>query len=142
MTKQELLALADRVEALQGADREIDAEIACAIKFPKLRPVRPDDFDGKYGYSAGNIKVDTGFMMAHSYTASIDAALSLVPEMWVVASLEWWPCTKRASVTLREVRKNDWGVGYDQTCGDGRSEASLPALAITAASLRAKASRL
>ena len=83
MTRATLLALAERVEAATGADRELDAAIDCAVRLPDLRPAQPDDFDGKYGYSAGNIKCEHGFLMSYRYTASLDAAMSLyitIPE--------------------------------------------------------------
>ncbi|ODP39237.1 hypothetical protein [Sphingomonas turrisvirgatae] len=78
----ELLALAERCEIVAGTDRVLDAEIECATRFEHLRPARPDDFDGKYGYTPGNLKVDTGFLMAYSYTRSLDDAMTLVPDGW------------------------------------------------------------
>lgn len=81
-TSATLLSLADRVEAGSGVDRALDAEIACAVVHRNLRPAAPDDFDGKFGYSPGNMKVDTGFLMSRPYTGSLDAAMTLVPAGW------------------------------------------------------------
>lgn len=78
-----LLDLAKRCEQATGPDRELDALIDCAIRFPHLRPARPEDHkEHQRGYppSKGDIWCPTGFLMAQSYTRSIDAALTLVPE--------------------------------------------------------------
>lgn len=72
-----------KLEAATGPSRELDAEIDCAVRFPDLRPARPDDHkehQRSYPPSAGYIWCPTGFLMASSYTSSIDAALTLVPE--------------------------------------------------------------
>lgn len=126
MTRTTLLALAERVEAATGADRELDAAIDCAVRLPDLRPAQPDDFDGKYGYSAGNIKCEHGFLMSYRYTASLDDAMSLVP-----SGYEWsvnWCGNSVANVS-------EIGVDYPVHCGG----AATPALALTAACLRALA---
>ena len=73
-TLQDLKA---RVDAASGPDRRLDAELCCAFHLTGLRPAEPDDFDGKYGYSPGNLKCEHGFLQADSYTRSIDSAVSL-----------------------------------------------------------------
>ena len=140
----DMAALASIVEALQDTDREVDAEIAIAVDGGEIVWLQAngtmDMYPARQYVSAMHVR---GFGRAPipAYTASIDAAMALLPENWVVASLEWWPVTTRSSVTLREVRKNSWGIGYDEDCGDARSWASTPALAITAAAIRALAHR-
>ena len=69
-----------KLEAATGPSRELDAEIDCAVRFPDLRPARPDDHkEHQRGYppSAGDIWCPTGFLMASSYTSSFDAILTL-----------------------------------------------------------------
>lgn len=60
MDKDALLALADRVEALTGPDREVDAAIWCEL-------------NGEMAVLTPNLSY---------YTASLDAAMTLVPEGW------------------------------------------------------------
>jgi len=144
MTEEErakLLALADRVEALAGPDREVDAEIACAIKFRNHRPAQPDDFDGKYGYSPGDIKVDTGFLTAESYTRSLDAAMTLLDRHGVLLHLsdigaDGLPYARVGRPDLDEApifSGISSGIAVKATPTSGL------AIALTAASLRARA---
>lgn len=77
-----------------------------------------------------------------TFLCSLDAAMTLLPPGWVIASLDWWPMTRRAGVTLREVRDQTWGVGFDETTGDARSQAATPALALTATALLALAEQV
>lgn len=65
MTKrEELLSLADRVEALAGPNFAIETEIAYALDLP---------LEG----------------MAKPYTASLDAAMTLVPDGWRVYTADF-----------------------------------------------------
>ena len=76
----DLLVLADRVEKLTGGDRRVDAEIACAVMFPSLRPAEPNDhieYQRGYPPSRGDIWTPTGFLMSDNYTSSINAARSI-----------------------------------------------------------------
>jgi len=116
-----LLALADRCERATGTDRELDGAIAMAM-FPAHR---------------------RGMYVRRHYTASLDAAVSAVPEGWRVSTADWsiagrytWmlkgPCTR-------------WVIGPDgekEAGSDWSAYAvshSHPALALCAAALRAKA---
>jgi hypothetical protein len=74
-----LSTLADRVEAATGPDREIDDEIRTAMA---------------YTYETGTL--------APRYTASLDAAMTLVPEGW----------------DSRRVGCTDDGRGYAQLAAD------------------------
>lgn len=81
-----------RLESASGPDRELDALICCIAERP--RAIRwywtgatgmprqlPDDWDLlKGGMGSASIRA-----MAPSYTASIDAALTLVPDNWTRA---------------------------------------------------------
>lgn len=131
MARDKLLALAERVEAATGADRELDAAIYQALN-PHMRPIPNCEtwrfFDpaktnhmtaAKY-FLGGNA---TG--VAKSYTSSFDAAMSLVP-----SGCEWsvnWCGNSVANV-------NRIDVDYPVHCG----HAATPALALTAAALRAR----
>lgn len=130
VSADKMLALAERVEALTGPDRLIDAEIACAVKFRNLRPARPDDFDGKFGYSPGNIKVEDGFLMAASYTRSLDDAASLVPD-----AHDWSLHVDNGEAIAGCMPASPEGCDLANIVG------ATPALALCAAALRAMASR-
>lgn len=120
--------LADRCAHATGPDRLLDADIACATRFPHLRPARPDDFDGKYGYAPGSLKVDTGFLTAYSYTRSLDDAMTLVPEGW------------RFEVTTTGFKPGASIITDRGTfINGGGAYAATPALALCAAALRARA---
>lgn len=106
--------LADRVETLVGPDRSIDVEIWNVAEAPQPPLKRRNEhFDDRWC----------------SYTASLDAAMALVPEgLWLEATLYLIP--GRRSVFY--VRNPEGSLPI--AMGDGES----PALAITAAALRAK----
>lgn len=113
--KAELEAQADRVEALAGPDRETDVMIGRArgLVYP----------DGPSGGQWGG-----SFSPCPYYTASLDAAMTLVPEGWTLFHLDGpWNSTA-AHVTLA----NNNGLFCE-------GEAASPALALTAAALRALA---
>lgn len=121
-----------RVEAASGPDRRLDAEIACAIMFTDLRPAEPDDHkEHQRGFppSEGDIWCPTGFLMARSYTRSIDEALTLLPEGW------WWS----AGVCRRE---NHASVGSEIGTVEGElifdAFGKTAPLALLAAILRAR----
>ncbi|MCR0981825.1 hypothetical protein [Roseomonas populi] len=127
----ELLRLAERVEALTGADARLEAEIDCAVRHPHLRPAEPTDFDGQYGYSPGNIKTEHGFLMSSNYTSSLDAARSLLlPDHWMRAEgvgAAWYVLVHPTW---------DHGLEWAPTYA---AEAQTLELALTAAALRARA---
>jgi hypothetical protein len=100
MKREELLALADRVEALTGEDHGVN----CAVEY-----VRTPHW--------------TGEGQPRRYTASLDAAMSLVPE-----GRDW---------TLQS-SGGPGPMAFVDYCGRFRVGAT-PALALTAAALRALA---
>ncbi len=112
MDKAALLALADRVEALTGPDREMDAAI-WAIGTLREWPPRLDILAQAYRDNAPR------------YTASIDSAMTLVPEGYGF---------------MVDGFKDAWFADLD--AGQQMSaHATTPALALTAAALRARASQ-
>tara|TARA_R100001244_G_scaffold2541_3_gene3963 strand:+ start:691 stop:1059 length:369 start_codon:yes stop_codon:yes gene_type:complete len=113
----DLLALAARVEALEGPCRETDAVIRYWTH-AKLQAA---------GSLAGWLATDASrSATVPAFTASMDAAATLLPaDTWAEATIDWPSC-------------------IEVHCGHvlpalGRSGAATPALALTAASLRARA---
>jgi len=95
-------SLSDRVAALSGPDREVDAEIMRVVKTAKF--------------------------VAPCYTASLDHAMTLVPEgfdRWAVTARNSAVCARSDGVEY-QVRLLDWVF------------AATPALALCAAALRAR----
>ena len=124
-----LLELAERVEALDGPDREVDALVG---------RYKAADF-------LGTLPADPQYGCAR-YTASIDAAMQLKPEGWVIETLSYWPkhsdgedSNIGARVSLFECSEGNLGIGHYNDDLQESSTAATPALALTAASLRARA---
>jgi hypothetical protein len=128
--KATLLALAERVEGLDGPDRELDALIRCALFAPAGAFIRQSPINGAWCiYETGlngkerlwEARGLSQLQRLGAFTASIDAALTLVPEGWQF-EIEIRPCQ---ALVIGE--------------GVHRSIAATPALALTAAALRAHA---
>jgi len=123
--KRELLALAARVEAATGADRELDFWISVRLG------TTATDTDEAYQEDIDALGID-GMDIPHAYTASLDAALSLVPSGWV--------CTHAYFNDQRAVFNfTKWRDGNPMYAS---GVALTPALALTAAALRAIAERM
>ena len=106
----ELLKLADRVEALDGPDREVDLGIERVIRPRRYRLECPTSADPEY-------------------TASLDAAMTLVPDGCV------WNLGGNSKKGF--ARTGLFGAMIKQGIDEIFAEASTPALALTAAALRA-----
>ncbi|MFC0809087.1 hypothetical protein ACFHWW_27215 [Ensifer sp. P24N7] len=117
--------LAQRLATASRPSRVIDAELACFFVFKDLRPAEPNDFDGKYGYSAGNIKVEHGFLQADAYTSNIDEAIALadrlLPGVWYLMA--------RGKMRAHEPLYGARLMFGDEVIGEGESDHSQ-ALAI------------
>ncbi len=138
-TASALVELAARCEAAEGPDRELDARIWCALRGYKYKAWHPaygsDDTLVEYTrpplrrreVSLGR----PGNPHAIQYTASNDAAMSLVPQHWMLS--------------LRGCN-DSWHVALNATSfGPLRQSfafARSAPLAITAAALRARAATL
>ncbi len=112
MTRDELIVA---MKTATGPDRELDEEIMCCV-YADLKPER--HMEGWYSASGDHIRVDR-------YTASIDAALTLVPEGWhaVIGARPGWPW-----VELYQ---------FPTPCRNvPRLSASTPAIALCIAALR------
>lgn len=159
MNKDELLKLAERVEALDGPDRTVDCLIALATQGYSL-------FHSKHNYwtiSKGRETViwewarhedwsydpHTGKRLGEpeepldwaweanlpQWTESLDAAMSLVPEGF---------CYELHGGYTRAMNSALVGVepsGGEMMCATAEGEGVTPAIAITAAALRAIAHR-
>ncbi len=137
-----LMDLADRVEKAQGADRELDAAIFVALT-PEAYGVERRPLDGLIDNDTAGwlLRWDPPRRWSDSwrpilrYTASLDAALSLVPEGWR------WSLDHTQNPPYR-----DCGRATLYAPGDGWTPADVseiygatPALALCAAALRARA---
>lgn len=113
-----LLALAERVEGLEGPDRVVDVEIATALGCGW-------DYAADWGPRGLERPV------AYPYTASIDAAMMLVPEGWLVTHFSELGLAGGCVCAL----------GNPETSQDATSDhgARTLALALTAVDLRAHA---
>lgn len=123
MTRAELIALAERVEGLAGPCRETDAEIAEAV-------------GEEHGRKSGWCNSDNGDYYvieecARPYTASLDAAMTLVPEG------HFWLRLSELTMTVSRPDPNEkrWAKHFE-------AAGATPALALVAASLRAHAERI
>lgn len=128
MTKAEQLrAIAYRCEAASGPDRELDHAIYEALGNPVVRCASAST----HGTDLVN--------WAPFYTASLDAAVTLVPSGWAfsLGSLMGLPLERRWRCHLR-----DHNEPYNPaTCSWIDSDLTTPALAICAAALRALAEK-
>ncbi|MBS87183.1 MAG: hypothetical protein CL858_29550 [Cupriavidus sp.] len=128
MNKGDILELAERVEALEGADREVDAAITAARGYKIIL----DDGGLSFFY---NPRVRMGRETVPAFTASLDAAMTLVPEGWWVQHVghcrSGWRC---------RVETN--GPPSISIPTGAMPVSETPALALTAAALRAIAATM
>lgn len=118
---EELLRLALLCEEASGADRELDLDIAFALQ------VEGSGYTDRHNEDGTFTKIN---IVAPRYTASLDAALSLVPE-----GLDF--------AVGHGIETEHGGSSVDYAwCGEGKGPlifAATPAVALTAAALRARA---
>jgi len=115
MTRADLLALAERAEQAEGADRELDVEIHLLIG----RPVGTQVDDDGCEYQA--------LASIPEYSASLDAALSLVPD-----GQDWCLSQGDREQAIASMSPTN---SFADVC----VTAATPALALVAAALRARA---
>lgn len=127
-----LLALADRCEAAAGPDREMDASIFAALN-PTLFPhkTKPHFFVNSEKLRDTEYQSRNTFAVPR-FTASIDAALTLVPE-GMRDEIEITTLYQIARVTINMNHGPDGGPFY------GSNVCNSISLAICAAALRARA---
>jgi hypothetical protein len=129
----DLLELAARVEGLQGPDREVDARIAHAIKWRwdawEEGDIRIEDRPLEYVIDRVQNSHNSIWRNLPRYTASVDHAMSLVPEGWGYG-LDYAPSGSGLRFTLGSPDLEPVFVN---------GEAMTLPRAITAAALRARA---
>ena len=131
----ELEELAKRVEALEGPDRAVDAEIYWAVKgFPAAAYSRAMSLRPKGAGQLSEMEWLKKSSLLPAYTASLDAAMSLLPSMEGPCGQETHAdfiieCTN-GGLTIAAM------VGHDNR--DKCSWGNTPSLALCAAALRAK----
>ncbi|MEV5033639.1 hypothetical protein MRBLMC3_002876 [Sphingobium sp. LMC3-1-1.1] len=120
-----LIDLAERIERAKGPSYALDCEIWDAI-YPGERQARFDKLTAKgqpYYSRLGPADMDGYVQPLRAFTASIDAAVTLVPEGW------------HGSVGVGRGAAEVWKPGKIDSNQFGCS--ATPALALTAAALRA-----
>lgn len=126
-----LLDLAARVEALSGPDRAVDEDIHEALGWaPVENPTKAMGLLNRWRRPDETL---TGHEGPPCVTASLDAAMMLVPE----------GCAPVIDWSAYKGQPGIYWEAFVQRIEDGKAvgtaEASTPALALTAAALRAKA---
>lgn len=86
MKREELLALAERVEAATGADRRLDAEISALLRIeavPQWAKMWAGEWRANSDGTVHMVHTDGSLgphLKAREWTASLDAAMGLVPD--------------------------------------------------------------
>ena len=130
-----LKELAERAESATGPDRELDGLIAVAVNhgsLPGAVKIAPEDeTTRRRGWVLHTFNGRRSWHQAPRFTASIDAAMTLVPEglVWNVMTDFGLPGRARlwGSVLPGQVKDRGWSA-------DG----ATPALALCAAALRVR----
>jgi hypothetical protein len=142
MTRETLLGLADRCEQATGPDRELDALIWCTLNGKKYAGHN----EAYSAYRSGNPETQVEFTEppkrtrlvtgsqttgghAKPVTASLDSAMALVPE-----GFEWLRMSPDSMSVYR------WPNGDKEWATHIHGRNTVPALALCAAALRARAS--
>lgn len=123
------MTLEERIEAAEGPSRDLDVEIAKAVG-AKHGAIESVDLEARSVYYIDEC--------ALSYTASIDAAMTLVPEGW-----EW--CMFSRNNDEEGSKPSAELAPTTEVWKNGKSAqiafAATPALALCAAALRARKER-
>lgn len=129
--KEEFLALAARVEGMSNSDREVDAEVAAALR-TGTEHRWAYNFPEWEGRSEGRVYLETGgpSFPAPAFTASIDAAITLVPKGWHVGMLTECDEDDSPSCCLTQ---------NAEPCQDAVGRGADMAMSLVAAALRARA---
>lgn len=137
MDSPHLLSLAERVEAASGPDRELDCLIAVAAAGYYMLPPKWEGGPIGYGYrDKEGTEIHPGHggdQLVKRYTASIDAAMTLVDAEW------FWRVGHDGEGADPGLFRAD--VGEPVSFGFVRAVATTPALALCAAALKARASQ-
>jgi len=135
MTNRETLrSLAEQVEALSGPSPEVDEAIHAALAGAEIEW---QDYQKRNAYHRDGHWVSIGPIPP--YTASIDSAMSLVPEGCLFTVRTLWDDERTAGYAVVSRYETNTGEHGPRRywLGEHVATAGSPALALTAASLRA-----
>lgn len=147
MSREELLALAERCEQATGPDRELDCAIRMAVYAPEGATMEQSPINGNWCiYSGTSFRTgkpalwESHLGRNQAFTASLDAAMSLVPDGCLAMVKHLWDGPKRCGYAFvsqytpdaEECDGKMWVADYTGC-------AETPALALCAASLRSRA---
>lgn len=132
----DLMELAERVEGLEGPDREVDVLIAEAIGWQSDLVSRARTWSPKNDTTAlvADVRNDGYLRGLPTYTASLDAAMSLVPEGWAISTGHSAEGDERSFATFLEL--SDWSGDEPESI---TASSDNWAASIAAAALRARA---
>jgi hypothetical protein len=143
MTRAGLLALAERVERAEGADRKLDAEIVWrttpGIVGIERGPLDDDGLDYLFEWWPRR-PWSASWLTVPTYTASLDAAASLVPSRWtrMILSTPGYIAGFLVGDVVCGLHKDVSGGGGPMVYGIASGE-NAEARTRTAAALRARA---
>jgi hypothetical protein len=135
-TKAELLELAERVEALTGPCRETFLEVFAVCHpepAPGCEPVWREENPKQPIYHAWKTR-QVAFLKFVNAEAWLDAAMTLVPEGWMMVGLSERNCRQPQWRWKAEL----WHPEADANVRGIARKFDHPALALTAAALRAR----
>jgi hypothetical protein len=129
-----MLRLAERCEQATGPDRELDTLIAPHAGWKEAGKLSVMGSKMPAWLPPGKSGADNKVLKVPAFTASLDAAMTLVPEGW-----DWSAGTGRGTgwATLGLPDDDQMGGSSDDEVS---CDAATPALALCAAALRARAS--
>lgn len=124
--------LLEKLLSATGPDRRLDTEIGLALD---IETAWSGDLR-QLGY-AENVFIALG---AQPYTASIDAALTLVPDGWAWALHHHRDCTGANAVPFAKVSRASWNKRHNEAefYKEAHSRGATPAIAICIAALKAR----
>ena len=126
--------LIERLEKAEGPDAELDKCIMMAVDYKEYErrwwAARPDDIAARYMSKDQQKQMAEDNWIAPPYTASIDAALTLVPDGHASAV---------GTMAFKDSDKLPWATYWTPQGWPYSTEAATPALALCAAALRARA---
>lgn len=141
-----------RLEKATGPDLELDACIRCALFAPIAAIVEKSPFNGAWCIYSGEYQGRPRLFeqprnlpratWLGEYTASIDAALTLVPEAWAIDGFMIWPGEKSAlrvvptKLETHNGRTAHWSQGTRI-----HAEGATAPIAICIAALKARAAQ-
>jgi hypothetical protein len=148
MTPAQMEELALRIESLTGPDREVDIAIALSQtdRFFNAGPRYEGAADriGKIIDGLPHVPGQAHDMLVPRYTASLDAAMGLVPDGHTIQLSDWEAdlLRKRGAWQAIVLPIGSRGSMTDFTFTNRCDHAATPALALAAASLRARSRAL